>query len=191
MVALFAVMLVPITAYPHHFKGLPHFNYFENYPQIPQDEYLWQEGDYEFSLVIYDFQGIEKTDANQPNDARLYLVIWSLRENRIYNQELIVRILDHEEPIHGVRFDAAVEENIYSFQHVLPETGKYSLQVDLADGTVATIPFKLSSQKVPWGKWVGGVLVVLVVIVAIGSRRARVLQDRRELAKARKTSPAS
>lgn len=26
----------------HHFKGLPHFNYFENYPQVPQEEYIWQ-----------------------------------------------------------------------------------------------------------------------------------------------------
>lgn len=180
---LFISVLYPGISAAHHFKGLPHFNYFENYPQVPQDEYLWQEGDYEFSLVIYDFQGIKKSEVEQPDDARLYLVIWNLRENRIYGESLTLRVLDHGEPVHSRSFPTAVEENIYSLQHPLPETGRYSLEVVLGDGSVAVIPFKLSSQKVPWGKWVGGVLVVLVVIVAIGSRRARVIQDRRDLAR--------
>jgi hypothetical protein len=189
---LLVVLLTPEPIAAHHFKGLPHFNYFENYPQVPQEEYLWQEGDHEFSLVIYDFQGIEKSEAEQPDNARLYLVIWSLRENRIYSRSITASILDNGAPIHSRHFPTAVEENIYSLHHPLPETGSYSLQVELDDGTVATIPFKLSSQKVPWGKWVGGILVVLVMIVAAGSRRARVIQDRRELAKAgrpAKTTP--
>ena len=43
-----------------------------------------------------------------------------------------------------------------------------------------TIPFKLSSQKIHWGPWVGGGLGVLLVVAAIGARRARVKQDRVE-----------
>ena len=35
------------AAQAHHFKGMPHFAYFENYPQAPQDEYLAQAGEYE------------------------------------------------------------------------------------------------------------------------------------------------
>jgi len=174
------------TALAHHFKGLPHFNYFENYPQVPQDEYLWQEGDYEFSLVIYDFQGITREDADQPDDVRLYLVVWDLRANRIYNGALDLTILDRDRAIYTRRFSSAAEENIYSFQRVLPETGRYSLRVSTqrGPGPEAVIPFKLSSQKRRWGKWVAGVLVGFVVVVAVGSRRARVMQDRRDSARA-------
>jgi hypothetical protein len=77
--------------------------------------------------VIYDFQGIEKTEAEQPDDARLYLVVWSLRENKVYSGSLTLRILDHGEPVHSRDFPAATEENIYSLQHTLPETGRYSM----------------------------------------------------------------
>ncbi len=34
----------------HHFKGLPHYNYFENYPQVPEEEFIGEVGDYEVSL---------------------------------------------------------------------------------------------------------------------------------------------
>ena len=181
------VLLIPAGVSAHHFKGLPHFNYFQNYPQIPQDEYMWQEGEFEFSLVIYDFQGIQKADAEQPDDARLYLVVWSLRESKIYNGPLSLRILDRGESIHFQEFSTASEENIYALQHTLPKTGRYALEVEprIQSGPEARIPFKLSSQRVRWGKWVSGALILMVAVVAAGSRRARIIQDRRELARLR------
>jgi hypothetical protein len=193
-VVLAALAGLPSVAIAHHFKGLPHFSYFENYPQVPQDEFLWQEGECEFSLVIYDFQGITKADAEQPDDARVFLVVWNLVENGVYSGPLTLRILDRGEVVRTKQFSAATEESIYSIQHVLPETGRYSLGVALDDGSglEATIPFKLSSQKMPWGKWTAGILVALVTILAVSSRRARVLRDRRDASKARRKarSPA-
>ena len=41
----------------------------------------------------------------------------------------------------------------------------------------AEIPFKLTSQKVPWGRWITGGTFVLIVIVAIGSQNAFVLSQ--------------
>ena len=55
------VLLIPFlvvmvgSASAHHFKGLPHYNYFENYPQVPEEEFLGDAGNYEVSLVLYDF----------------------------------------------------------------------------------------------------------------------------------------
>ena len=57
----------------HHFKGLPHYNYFENYPQVPEEEFLGQAGDYEVSLVVYDFQGIDRENVEDPDNVRLFL----------------------------------------------------------------------------------------------------------------------
>ncbi|MDH3582664.1 MAG: hypothetical protein OER86_00425 [Phycisphaerae bacterium] len=174
------------AAFGHHFKGLPHFSYFENYPQVPQDEYLGQAGPYEFSLVLYDFQGIKKQDAQQPDDTRLFLAIYSLRENRTYQGPLTLKVMDGDRMIRATHFDKSVEESLYSLQMKLPPTGDYALVVDLeaADGLEARIPFRLSSQKIHWGGWVAAVLVILVVTVAVGSRKARVALDRKERARA-------
>lgn len=186
IISIFSLMLPSSNA--HHFKGLPHFSYFENYPQVPQDEFLGQEGEYEFSLVIYDFQGIKKEDVQQPDDVRLYLVIFNLRENKVYNGPLTLEILDHRRSIYSENFSSSVEESIYTFQQALPPSGKYSLGINLHDGNKlhATIPFTLSSQKVHWGKWVAGLMLVLVTIVAIGSRKARIMMDRKSDVKLRK-----
>ena len=47
-------------------------------------------------------------------------------------------------------------------------------------GLQCTIPFLLSTQKVHWGKWVGLILLVLISVAAVGARKARVTQDRRD-----------
>jgi hypothetical protein len=172
----------------HHFKGLPHFNYYENYPQVPQDEFLGQEGEYEFSLVLYDFQGIQRDDAQQPDDARLYLIIYNLRENRVYNGPLTLEVLDRGDVVYAQDYASSQEESIYTLQQTLPSTGKYALRITFLQGDTgqAIIPFLLSSQKIHWGKWIAGILVIFVAVVAVGSRRARVSLDRKENAKAQR-----
>jgi hypothetical protein len=39
------MMMVVLPLHAHHFKGLPHYNYVENYPQTPEEEILGQSGD--------------------------------------------------------------------------------------------------------------------------------------------------
>ncbi len=189
VIALLATLLFAPAAEAHHFKGLPHFSYFENYPQVPQEEFLGQAGDYEYSLVLYDFQGLKKEDAYQPDDARLYLIIFNLRENRVYNGPIAVEILDRGAPIDSLEIEAPQEESVYSLQRTLPSTGRYSLAVTHLEGppTRAVIPFRLSSQKTLWGKWVIGILALFVAVVAFGSRRARLAIDRRDALNRRKT----
>ena len=174
--------------YAHHFKGLPHFSYFENYPQVPQEEYLHQEGEFEFSLVVYDFQGIKREDTEQPDDVRLFLVIYNLRENKVYNGPLTLDIIDRGQSIYLESFGSSQEESIYTIQGALPSSGKYSLSISIRDRSnlQSIIPFKLSSQRIHWGKWIASLMVVLVTIVAIGSRQARIKMDRKANALARK-----
>ena len=190
LIGVIAMGLSAQTVSGHHFKGLPHFNYYENYPQVPQDEFLGQEGEYEFSLVLYDFQGIQRDDAQQPDDARLYLIIYNLRENRVYNGPLTLDILDRGEVVYSQDYVSSQEESIYTLQQTLPSTGKYALRITFLQGDTAQalIPFVLSSQKIHWGKWIAGTLVIFVAVVAVGSRRARVRLDRKENAKSQRTA---
>jgi len=179
--------LMPV-AEAHHFKGLPHYNYFENYPQVPEEEFIGQVGDYEVSLVVYDFQGIDRKKVETPDNVRLFLVIFNLSDNSVYGGPLTIEVLDGEKVVVRERQKAAELENLYSLYHELPKTGKYSLRLILHDENdlVCTIPFRLSSQIVNWGRWVAVGLGVVLVVTAVGARRARVRQDRSEGARKRR-----
>ena len=168
----------PVMA--HHFKGLPHFNYFENYPQIPQEEFLGQEGSYEFSLVLYDFQGLQRQTVDQPDDARLFLVAFDLLNNAVYDGPARLEVLDGNNPVITRDVESAQEESVYKLRGTLPVSGDYSLRITLIDENLATvIPFRLSSQKINWGSWIAIGLGCLIAVAAVGARRARVLQDRK------------
>ncbi len=181
-----ALFLFAAPALAHHFKGLPHFSYFENYPQVPQDEFLGQIGHFETSLMIYDFQGLTKQDAEQPEDVRMYLVLFDLLRNETYNGPLTLRIMDGDVPVAHRVFDSSEEESLYALTRTLPLDGDFSLEVELRDGSglIDRLPFLLSHQRVAWGPRVAIVLGLLVVAAAWGSRRVRVQKDRRENAAA-------
>lgn len=174
------VALQPLQA--HHFKGLPHYNYFENYPQIPEEEFLGQSGKYEFSLVVYDFQGIDRSKLEAPDTVRLFLVVFNLETSAVYIGPATLDVLDGDEIIYSERQESAELENLYSIHQDLPETGDFSLRVTLhgRGDMKCDIPFTLSSQKVHWGPWVAGSLFALIAIAAVGARRARVAKDRLE-----------
>ncbi|NNE06928.1 MAG: hypothetical protein HKN20_00060 [Gemmatimonadetes bacterium] len=185
--ALLAIAALASSAFGHHFKGLPHYSYYEHYPQVPQEEFLGQEGQYEYSLVLYDFQGLNQADMEQPDNARLYLIIFNLRANDVYEGPLTLAICDRDAVVYEEVFAGPEEECVYALQQDLPSTGKYSLLVTLGDGSdqEVRIPFRLSSQKTYWGRKVAGALALLILVVAVGSRRARVMQDRRASARRR------
>lgn len=179
--------LTPIIMMAHHFKGLPHYNYFENYPEIPEEEFLGQVGDYEVSLVVYDFQGIQRKNVDDPDMVRLFLVIFNLRNNDIYGGPLTIEVLDNGKVLHSERHKSAKLENLYSMHQDLPDTGKYSLRLTLhsVGDLQCLIPFKLSSQKIHWGKWIAGGLLILIIVAAVGARKTRVTMDRKEEAERR------
>ena len=122
--ALVALGLASFAA-PHHFKGMPHFSYFENYPQVPQDEYLGRIGHFETSLMIYDFQGITKLDAEQPDDVRMYLVLFDLLKNETYKGPLTLRVMDGDTPLAEKAFEHSEEESLYAFTKRMPLDGDF------------------------------------------------------------------
>jgi len=179
---LIIIAIIPLALYSHHYKGLPHYSYFEHYPQVPVEEFLGQAGEYEISLVVYDFQGFDKKDVQQPDDVRLYLIIFNLQNNKVYSGRVLLEIMDDDKVIHSIEKEQAAEENVYHANRKLSGSGNYSLRITLKDenNKTSVIPFQLSSQKTGWGKWIGLALLVLVIVAAYGSRKKRILMDRRE-----------
>ena len=177
----------------HHFKGMPHFSYFDNYPQVPTEEYIGQAGRYEFAFMVYDFQGLTKNDMQMPDDVRVYLIVYDLIANKAYRGPLTLEILDGEESIKRFDFKKAAEESIYQLQQALDKSGDFSLRITIReDGKIITgrEEFLLSNQRINWAIWISSIMFVLVVIVAWGSRQARLKQDRKDNILATKNSPA-
>lgn len=172
-------------SFAHHFKGLPHFNYFDNYPQVPQDEFLAQKGRFEFSLVVYDFQGIDRDNAEQPDDVRFFLLIFDLLEATTYKGALSMEILDGQKVIIREDFSTYEEESLYKMQKALDGKGDYVLRVTLKTNPEeqVLIPFVLSAQKINWSLWVAGSLTLVLIITAVGARKARVSRDRKDALK--------
>jgi|TARA_B100000959_G_scaffold285576_2_gene360776 hypothetical protein len=168
------------SALGHHFKGLPHYNYFENYPQVPEEEFHGEAGNYEISLVVYDFQGIDRKQVEDPDKVRLFVMILNLQDNGVYGGRLTLEILDRDQVVETQVFKSSELESLYGMSRKLPETGKYALRLTLHDegDLQCTIPFQLSSQETHWGPWVAAGLGVFLVVAAAGARRARVKQDR-------------
>ena len=185
LIIAFCLLSFPSPLAAHHFKGLPHYNYFENYPQVPEDEFLGQAGNYEMSLVAYDFQGLQRENVQEPGNVRLFLVIFNMLDSTVYKGKLTFEILDDGQPVHSKFFRNAELENLYSIHHELPDSGEYSIRLTLHDaGDLACeIPFRLSSQQTHWGRWIGLLLLVLMTITAVGARKARLNVDRKEARK--------
>ncbi|RME88287.1 MAG: hypothetical protein D6767_10415 [Candidatus Hydrogenedentota bacterium] len=131
IVIIFFVSLRIVFA--HHFKGLPHYGYFENYPQTPVDEFLGGSKHYDFFLTLYDFQGLEKEKADQPDDVKFFLNVYDLVHEKAYNGPLFVEILDHGKPIDSVVFYSAEQESLYYYNHKLSDDGDYALRISIID----------------------------------------------------------
>ena len=91
-VALVLLILLPGQALAHHNKGLPHYGYFENYPQLPVEEYVAIDGPWEIGAVIYNFQGYDRREADTPNDVKIYLYLYDSRTKNAYTGPLDVEL---------------------------------------------------------------------------------------------------
>ncbi len=178
--ALILALSFPLFLLGHHFKGLPHYGYFDNYPQTPPREFPGQIGPYKLYLVIYDFQGLTKKDMEQPNDVRLFLTVYHSKKQKAYSGALKLDILDGKKTLRTINFTTPQEENLYKINTKLGPDGGYSLKVTLSDKNdiQTTIPFTLSSQKVSWGLWIGISLFILIVVAGIASRKVKKSRDR-------------
>lgn len=169
-------LLVTQTAFAHHNKGLPHYGYFANYPQVPTEDYVNIDGHWEIGAVLFNFQGMERRNSDTPNDVKIYLYLYDLRADRGYMGALDVDIMKDGEVVSSFDRLQVDEESVYSTRETLPESGDYELVAHMADGDVH-LPFhvELASDQINW--WlVGGLgLPVLLVfgLALYGKRRRR------------------
>jgi ferredoxin-type protein NapH len=174
-------LAVPSVAEAHHNKGLPHYGYYENYPQVPTEEHIVVQGRWEMGSTIFNFQGYERADADTPRDVKIFVYLYDLETDAAY-----VEAADFDVLLDGVvvtRFEREQvdDEVVYSTRETLPETGTYELVANIPGVAPADAPrleffIDLDEGGVSWGLIAGAAapLVPLFVLALLGrSRRGR------------------
>jgi ferredoxin-type protein NapH len=162
----------PATA--HHNKGLPHYGYFENYPQLPVEEYVVIDGPWEMGAVVFNFQGLDRRTADTPNDVKIYLYLYDDRTGSAYEGPLTVEIRNGGEVVATFERVQVDEEAVYSTRETLPRSGDYEIVARVGEETVSLeFHVDLSSDRLPvaWITGVGGSAALLTALTLVGRRR--------------------
>lgn len=179
--ALLFVGLGSAPARAHHNKGLPHYGYYENYPQVPTEEIIVIDGRWEMGATIFNFQGYDRKESGTPNDVKFFMYLYDLETNAPYVGPVEFDVVLDGELVSTFRREAPDTEVVYASRETLPETGDYQLVAHIpgADRN-PTLEFfiDLDEDAVSW--WlVGGLLGGLGLLFALAllgrSRKGRSL----------------
>ncbi len=172
----------PALALAHHNKGLPHYGYYENYPQIPVEEHIVVDGRWEVGATMFNFQGLDRRQADTPDDVKFFIYVYDLEADLNYLGAVEFTVLDESgEVVSSFLRKEVDEELIYSTRETMPATGDYTLVTRLLDidsqpEVVLEFHIDLSTDAIPWGLILAltGPLIPLFVLVLLGrSRRGR------------------
>ncbi|TPV93773.1 MAG: 4Fe-4S binding protein [Myxococcales bacterium FL481] len=194
---LVALGAVPSMAGAHHNKGLPHYGYYSNYPQVPFDESIVVDGRWEMGTTIFNFQGLDRRTADTPNDVKFFVYLYDLVGDTNYEGPVAFDILRNDEIVASFRRDRADEETVYSTRETLPESGEYELRATFDVGgqpqrVSLTFWVDLAADEVSWGLIAAilGPIIPLLMLAALGrSRRGRARRLQSQL-EPRSTRPA-
>lgn len=135
------------SANAHHYKGLPHNDYFANYPQVPILEFLHEDDSYEIFLTIYNFQGINLESVEDNKMVRFYIFLYDVMKDTPYEKPTRFEVYSHGELIHTEEELLPEEESIYSIHKELNTQDDLELKVYFdRDGTIepVTLPFRIT-----------------------------------------------
>lgn len=180
--------LWPQDAAAHHNKGLPHYGYYENYPQVPTQEQIVVDGRWEMGATIFNFQGYERRDASAPNDVKFFVYLYDLETDESYEGPVDFELVIDGESVAQFSREEVDEELIYSTRETLPRTGDYELVAHVRDpARPATVRLgffiDLEEDAISWGLILAIVLPLLPLfgLALLGrTRRAKAswLKDR-------------
>jgi ferredoxin-type protein NapH len=183
------LMLWPRAASAHHIKGLPHYGYFENYPQVPTSEYVEIHGDWEVGATIFNFQGMKRANADTPNDVKIYAYLYQSSRGDSYVGPVVWEIRKGAKVVSRFERKGPDEEAVYSTRETLPGSGNYTLVAMVGGREVASLRFYISlgEDGINW-LLIGGIgfPVILVFGLALYGRKQK--RKRRRKARPRQSA---
>jgi hypothetical protein len=167
------------TAEAHHNKGLPHYGYFENYPQVPTDDYIRVIGKWEVGGVIFNFQGLDRQTSDTPNDVKFYVYAYDLDADKTWRGPITIEVMHEGELVATWDRLEPDGEGVFISRETLPHSGEYDLVFHLVDDgeeVTLSLPFymDLAADQIDWllvGGLAGGVGIIF--LLAAHGRRKR------------------
>lgn len=165
---LFTSLLVSIRiADAHHYKGLPHNDYFENYPQVPTLEFLVENDKWEVFMTIFNFDGLDLENVEDNKVVRFYIFLYDIGEDKVYSKPATFEIHNGDGLVSSKTGVFPEQENIYLIQQKLMDQSDLKLKVFLVDEKgkqdIVEIPFQI--KKSFWQKAEVPIYIVLFFLL--------------------------
>ncbi len=159
-------MAIPFSK-AHHYKGLPHYNYFDNYPQVPILEYIEETPNYEVFVTIYNFQGLDLGMVEAPNDVRFYIYLYNIEKGSSHLGSANFDIYSHGKLIHKFIGMEQEEESIYTLRSTIKEQDDLLLKITFIneEGEEVVIDMAIEITASFWDKY--GLYFAIVSFFAI------------------------
>ena len=172
-VRIFTIALIVIcnslTVSAHHYKGLPHYNYFDNYPQVPILEFIEERDDYAVFVTIYNFQGLDLDMVEAPNDVRFYIYLYDMQKDGSYVGDAAFNIYSHGKLVKKYINIKQEEERIFSIRTELKEQDDLILEslITTKTGEIVKVRMPIKITETFIDKY-GLYLAVLAFFVVVG-----------------------
>ncbi|MEZ4742950.1 MAG: 4Fe-4S binding protein [Bdellovibrionota bacterium] len=183
---IFSVLTISGSAKAHHYKGLPHYSYFENYPQVPILEFIAEGHDYEMLATVYNFQGLNMEQVDSPDDVRLYVYIFDIQRNKSYLGKVNFEISSDNEKILQINKLEPEQESIYLLQKKIKEQSNLLLTASFLNDEGKQIIIKLPIQITPsfleaYGVYfaIVGFFIVVMAIKLLARNKSTKESDKR------------
>lgn len=158
---MIAIVLLSSVADAHHYKGLPHNDYFANYPQVPTMEFLFEDDKREIFLTVYNFQGINLDQVEDNQMVRLYIFLYDVARNTPYTEPTRFEIYSHGELIHTEESLDPQEESIYSIHKNIINQDDLVLKVYFKDGdSISPVSLSFKITKSFFQRY--GILIIII-----------------------------
>lgn len=154
-ILIFTSLMVILPLQAHHYKGLPHYNYFDNYPQVPILEFIEETETYEAFVTIYNFQGLSLDMVEAPNDVRFYVYLYNIPEGKSHLGSANFDIYSHGKLIHKFVEIIQEEESIYTLRSTIKEQDDLMLKISFtnANGEPIVINMPIEITESFWDKY--------------------------------------
>ena len=129
--------------FSHHYKGLPHYNYFDNYPQVPIFEFIEEGEKYSVFATIYNFQGLTLDMVDSPDDVRFYIYIYDLTTDTSYVGDAAFNVYSHGKIVKRFINIKQEEERIFTVKAAITEQDDLILETIFIDKNGKTVKIKM------------------------------------------------
>ncbi len=177
IVLFFFILVFSFVSKGHHYKGLPHYSYFENYPQVPTMEFVGVHNGYEIFVTVYNFQGLDKAVVEDPNVIRLYSFIYHIETEKIYKGLAKFEIYSDKALRYETKWEGPEQENIFVIQKELIKQDDLKLvsYVKNNEGKVVRIdlPFQITKsflQKFGIYICIGAFFLIVALIKTLSTK---------------------